>query len=214
MAKDQAHWLAGALPNHDEVERVEQIGPDLLRVVRKKAPPTTIGVLGLQMVQLTDCQPLLDGDPRPDFIVNIPKEAIWQGEAIDHLQEEGVGWGKMYDLYRALNSEDELSGYRNPGLSFIERIFKQHNNVAVAERISDQVYRLHRYKGDPVVVALTDAYDVTADAVRTAHQALGPFDVLLKNTPYGRISSQGQATAQSLNMEICNQSSIFTRLAK
>jgi hypothetical protein len=68
-------------------------------------------------------------------------------------------------------------------------------------------------KGDSVVVALTDAYEVTADAVRTAYDALAPFDVLLKNTPYGRISSQGQAAAAELGVEVCDQSSIFSRLA-
>lgn len=120
----------------------------------------------------------------------------------------------MYDLYRGLNFEDDLSAYRNPSLSFIERMFRQHRNVVRLERVFDQVYRLHRAKGDPVVVALTDAYEVTADAVRTAYETLSPFQVLLKNTPYGSISSQGKAAAAELGIEVCDQCSIFSRLSK
>ncbi|WP_300290455.1 hypothetical protein [Brevundimonas sp.] len=163
-------------------------------------------------VRMDDCEELLGGSPRPDFILNIPKSAKWLGDVIDTLEAQGLSWGKMYDLYRALNFENDVSDYRNPGLSFIERLFQQHRNVDHLERVSDQVYRLHRGKGEPVVVALTDAYEVTADAVRSAYGLLAPFDVLLKNTPYGRISTQGSAAAAELGIEICDQSSIFTRL--
>ncbi|WP_291832918.1 hypothetical protein [Brevundimonas sp.] len=212
MAKDHANWLVGVLPQHAEVTNLERLGPNLVRVDRKSAPPAIIGVISADQVRTADCEALLNGTPRPDLILNIPKAATWQGEVIDRLEAQGVAWGKMYDLYRALNMEDDVSSYRNPSLSFIERLFQQHRNVGYLERVSDQVYRLHRVTGGPVVVALTDAYEVTADTVRTAYGALAPFDILLKNTPYGRVSSQGWATAAELGIEICDQSSIFTRL--
>lgn len=213
MAKDHANWLIGVLPQHEEVVQVERLGLGLVRIDRKKAPPAIVGVISANPVQIADYEALLAGDPRPQFILNIPKAALWQGKAIDDLEAQGVAWGKMYDLYRGLNGEDDLSDYRNPSLSFIERLFHQHRSVVSVERVSDQVYRLHRTQGDPVVVALTDAYEVTADAVRTAYGALAPFDVLLKNTPYGRISQLGQAVAAELGVQVCDQSSIFARLA-
>lgn len=213
MAKDHLNWLISILPKHEEVAQIERIGPGLVRINRRKAPPAIVGVISANPVQIADYEALLAGDPRPHFILNIPKAAPWQGEAIDNLETQGVAWGKMYDLYRGLNSEDELSDYRNPGLSFIERLFHQHKNVLSVERVSDQVYRLHRRQGDPVVVALTDSYEITADAVRTAYGALAPFDVLLKNTPYGRISKLGQAAAAELGVQVCDQSSIFACLA-
>lgn len=214
MTKDHANWLIGVLPQHAEVAHVERIGHRLVRVDRKKAPSAIVGVIWANPVQIADYEALLVGDPRPQMILNIPKTALWVGEAIDKLEFEEVAWGKMYDLYRALNDEDDLSAYRNPSLLFIERLFRQHRNVIEVERVFDQVYRLHRAKGDPVTVALTDAYEVTADAVRTAYDVLAPFDVLLKNTPYGSISSQGQAVAAKLGVEVCDQSSIFSRLAE
>ncbi|MCG2669345.1 hypothetical protein ACFPFP_20550 [Bradyrhizobium sp. GCM10023182] len=213
MAKHNADWLIGVLPQHTEVTRVERLGADLVRVDRKKAPPAIIGVIWANPVEIANFEALLAGDPRPQFILNIPKAALWAGEAIDNLESEGVAWGKMYDLYRALNFEADLSAYRNPSLSFIERLFRQHRNVVQVERVFDQLYRLHRGKGEPVTVALTDAYEVTADAVRTAYEILAPFNVLLKNTPYGSISSKGKTAAAELGIEVCDQSSIFSRLA-
>lgn len=214
MAKHNTNWLIGVLPQHEQVARVEVIGADLVRVDRKKAPPAIIGVISANPVETANFEALLTGIPHPQFILNILKAALWAGEAIDNLESQGVAWGKMYDLYRGLNFEDDLSAYRNPSLSFIERMFHQHRNVVHVERVFDQVYRLHRAKGKPVAVALTDAYEVTADAVRTAYETLAPFDVLLKNTPYGSISSQGNAAAAELGIEVCDQSSIFSRLAK
>lgn len=213
MAKDPAKWLIGVLPQHDQVAQVERLGPGVVRIGRRNAPPAIVGVISANPVQIADYEALLASDPRPQFILNITKAAPWEGEAIDNLEAQGVAWGRMYDLYRGLNSEDDLSDYRNPSLSFIERLFHQHRNVVNVERVSDKVYRLYRRQGDPVVVALTDAYEVTADAVRTAYGALAPFDVLLKNTPYGRISQLGQVVAAELGVQLCDQSSIFARLA-
>ena len=176
--------------------------------------PAIVGVISADPVQIKDYEALLASDLRPQFILNIPKAAPWQGEAIDNLEAQGVAWGKMYDLYRGLNGEDDLSNYRNPSLLHIERLFRQHRSVVGIKRVSDQVYRLDRVRGDSVVVALTDAYEVTADAVRTAYETLAPFEVLLKNTPYGRISQLGLAAAAQLGVRVCDQSSIFARLAE
>lgn len=214
MAKDQVNWLIGVLPQHHEVEHVERLGPGIVQIDRKKAPRAVVGVISANPVQIADFDALLAGDAHLQFILNKLKTAPWTGEAIDFLEAQGVAWGKMYDLYRGLNLEDDLSNYRNPSLSFIERLFRQHRNVVDVERVFDLVYRLHREQGDPVVVALTDAYEVTADAVRTAHDALAPFDVLLKNTPYGKISSYGMSAAAELAIEVCDQSSIYSRLAE
>ncbi|CAO4181364.1 hypothetical protein [Methylorubrum extorquens] len=214
MAKDHANWLISSLQRHSEVTEAIRILPDIVRVDRRRAPSAIIGVISANPVQSSDYAALIAAVPQPVFILNIPKLALWTGESIAELKAKNIAWGKMYDLYRALNSEDDLSDYRNPSLSFVERYFRQHQNVIDIERIYDQVYRLHRGKGEPLLVALTDAYEVTADTVRTAYDLLAPFDILLKNTPYGRISSQGSAAAKGLGVEVCDQSSILDRISK
>lgn len=214
MAKDHANWLISSLQRHSEVTEAARVLPGIVRVDRRKAPSAIIGVISASPVQSSDYAALIAATPQPVFILNIPTLALWTGEAIAELEAENIAWGKMYDLYRALNSEDDLSNYRNPSLSFVERYFRQHRNVIDIERIYDQVYRLHRARGEPLLVALTDAYEVTADTVRTAYDSLAPFDILLKNTPYGSISSQGSVAAKGLGVEVCDQSSILDRISE
>jgi hypothetical protein len=213
MSKDNSNWLIGSLQRHEKVASVVRIERNVVQIDRKAAPSAIVGVISAKQVEIGDYTQLLSTKPRPQFILNIPNVALWTGQAIYDLECEGVAWGKMYDLYRALNQEDDVSVYRNPSWSFIERLFHQHNNINLVERLFDQVYRLHRKSGDSIVVALTDAYEVTADAVRTAYDTLAPFDILLKNTPYGRVSQLGRTVAGQLGVEICDQSSIFGRLA-
>ncbi|MCA3351302.1 MAG: hypothetical protein INF97_11955 [Roseomonas sp.] len=213
MSKDHSFWLIGSLQQHEKVARVVRLARDVIQIDRKEAPPAIVGVISTKRVEITDYTQLLSTEPRTQFILSIPNVALWTGRAINDLEFKGVAWGKMYDLYRALNNEANVSFYRNPSLTFIERLFNQHNNIVRVERLFDHVFRLHRKTGDSIVVALTDAYEVTADAVRTAYDTLAPFDVLLKNTPYGRVSQLGREVADQLGVEICDQSSIFGRLA-
>jgi hypothetical protein len=88
----------------------------------------------------------------------------------------------------------------------------QHSNVAFVTRLSDRAYRVHRVRGNDVVVALSQEYEMTADAVRTAFEHHKPFDVLFKTNPYGRISSQGQAAAETLGIEVLNAHGLWEYL--
>jgi hypothetical protein len=147
------------------------------------------------------------------MIVNIPTRASWTGEAIDKLEAEGIAFGKMYDLFRGLRRDDDLSAYRNPEFYFVERMIDQHRNVALRERLSDRVYRISRYVGPDLVIALSQDYEVTADVVRTARTDHAPFDVLFKTNPYGRISSQGREAADKLGIRVVDAEGFHQVLA-
>jgi hypothetical protein len=202
MSRDQSNWLVGVLPQHDSVTNAERIGRRMVRIERKEMPPVIVGILSANPVSPTDLEDLLATLPRPDFILNIPNNAAWTGEAIAKLEAEGIAFGKMYDLYRGLSREEDLSAYRNPEFGFAERLLKQHRNVASLTRLSDRAYRVHRFRGNDVVVALSQDYEVTADVVRTAFERHKPFDVLFKTNPYGRISREGWAVAEALGIQV------------
>ncbi|TMJ18009.1 MAG: hypothetical protein E6G93_13190, partial [Alphaproteobacteria bacterium] len=144
MGKDQSHWLIGALRQHTRVARAERISRSLVMVERKDLPPAIVGILSANPVTCADLEPLLSGEPQPAMIVNIPTRASWTGEALEKLAAEGIAFGKMYDLYRGLNQDDNLSNYQNPEYYFVERIIDQHRTVALQERRSDRVFRITR----------------------------------------------------------------------
>ena len=213
MGKDQSHWLIGALRQHTRVARAERISRSLVMVERKDLPPAIVGILSANPVTCADLEPLLSGEPQPAMIVNIPTRASWTGEALEKLAAEGIAFGKMYDLYRGLNQDDNLSNYQNPEYYFVERIIDQHRNVALQERRSDRVYRITRYVGPALVIALSQDYEVTADVVRTAYADHAPFDVLLKTNPYGRISQQAREAADKLGIQVVEQDELHKVLA-
>jgi hypothetical protein len=213
MPRDLSNWLVGVLPQHNEVTNAERISRGLVRIERKEMPPVIVGIPSANPVSSADLQSLLTKQPRPDFILNIPSNAAWTGEAINELRDEGIAFGKMYDPYRGLNTETDLSTYRNPEFEFVERLLEQHHNVTFLTRISDRVYRVHRVCGDDVIIALSQDYEMTADAVRTAFEQYEPFDVLFKTNPYGRISNQGRAVAKSLGIQVLDAEGIYNCLA-
>lgn len=147
------------------------------------------------------------------MIINIPTRALWTGEALERLAAEGIAFGKMYDLYRGLNQDDDLSSYQNPEYYFVERIIDQHRNVISRERRSDRVYRVVRRVGSELVIALSQDYEVTADVVRTLYADHAPLDVLLKTNPYGNISKQAREAADKLGVRVVEEEELHEVLA-
>jgi hypothetical protein len=208
MAKDMSNWLVGVLPDHTEIASASRVGRSLVHVERKNYPPALVAVISADPVTLSDLNLILTINPLPAFVLNIPKAAGWTGEAILELESKGVAYGKMYDLYRALNQEHNLSDYKNPEIYFVQRIFNQHRNVAFSARLSDRKYRLIRHNGDDLFVALTDAYEVTADVVRTCHSRQAPFEILFSTNPYSRIATSALDVAHSLGIHVVNATAL------
>ncbi len=212
MAKDQSRWLVGVLPRHTEVAQAERIGRSLVKIERNGKSSVVVGILSANPVTCADLEPLIAAVPRPAMIVNIPTRASWSGDAIEKLEAEGIAFGKMYDLFRGLH-ENNLSAYQNPEYHFVERIIDQHRNVASRKRISDRVYRIVRHIGPDVVIAMTQAYEVTLNEVRTAYADHAPFDVLLKTNPYGRISVSGREVLEKLGVRVAEEDELYGILA-
>lgn len=216
MNSDRSLWLARNLLKHDEVATAERIGPGLVSVKRKtpSRPSAIVGVVAVKRVTVDDVDPFLVSGNRPDIIINVPNNALWDGSAIELLESEGIAFGKMYDLYRGLNQEGELSQYQNPEFFFTERIFDQNDHVAYRERVSDRAYRLSMMNGEVIVVVLSQDYEVTADTVRTSYSDHKPFDILLKTNPYGRISTEAVNVAAEVGIRLADAKSFYKVLRR
>lgn len=193
-----AVFVAGGLQTHNEVSDVQVIAADLIQVRRKKYDSFIVGVVSTSLVTPETIGTLVS-DSRVDFIANIPKEAIWTGEAIDIAQTEGLGWGGIKDLFSAAASPS-ARGFVRKEYGFAERIFSQHTAVKSYERVMDRVYKLNRGGRPPVTVVLVNEYDMTADHVRTAWERYGPFTDILANDPNCRFSPESEQAAKDLNV--------------
>lgn len=213
MIKNESEWLLSSLLVHREVSGVTRVNDFLVAIARKEMPGCIVAAISGTRVTETDLEPLLTTGVRPEMIVSIPKGMVWEGAAIRRLESVGVAYGRMYDLYRAINNEADLSKYINPELFYVRRLFAQHPNVIESEPVTDRLYVLRRHLGQEILVALSDDYEVTADVVRTACDKHGDFHVLLKNNPYGRISRQGIEAAAKLGFKILDQEDFFRMLS-
>ena len=193
-----AAFVANSLQTQNEVSEVSVIDTSLVQISRKKYPGFIVGVVSASLVTAQVIENLVS-DPRIDFIANIPKEAIWNGEAIDIAKSKGIGWGGIGDLFSAAASPS-ARGFVRKEYTFAERIFSQHSAVKSVERLFDRVYKLERHNQTAVTVALVNEYDVTADSVRTALERYGPFTDILANNPNCRFSPEAKQTAKNLGI--------------
>src|SRR5690606_36426847 len=111
--------------------------------------------------------------------------AIWHGCAIDYLHRHHVGWGGLGEIFSALHTID-YGAIQKREYEFVEHGLLKHTRVARLERLYDRVFKVHRTGVlKPLVVALINSYELSADEVRNAVKNYGKFDLILKTNPNG-----------------------------
>jgi hypothetical protein len=77
----------------------------------------------------------------------------------------------------------------------------------------DRLYLLHRTRGLPdFAVALVEAYDLSAEDIRNAHDLYGQFNAVLKMTNYGSITTAAHEAAGSIGAEAFGLGDLLSRL--
>jgi hypothetical protein len=158
-------------------------------------------------------RPLLSQATKPEFVMNVPSKSIWSGAAIEMVHATPAAFGGLGDLARAARGGD-VPSYRNKEFEFYERAIRQHSNVRDVGRVYDHVFEVLRRHGDSLIVALLDGYHVSAEDVRNARDRYGRFDVGVKMTSYGSVTSQAEAAAESMGAEAVTLKGLMSRLAR
>jgi hypothetical protein len=178
------------------------LASQIVKIVREKHGPFLAGTIATERVDGSAIEPLLTGSFHLEFIVNIPRESYWTGEAIDLVTQNSVAFGGFGDLISAVSLPD-VRQYVNKEFAFAERILSQHSAVADIKRVYDRLYLVKRTGLSDVRIALLNAYDLTADHVRTARARYGKFSAIFHTNPSGRPTSAAQAAAASIGARIC-----------
>lgn len=182
---------------------IEWLGEDLCQVEREKVgfPGFLLGIVWEHHVTQEDVVPFLDSNV--DFVVSIPSGAYWDGAAIRACERGGAGWGGVGTLKSGCN-QPELSSVTAKETYFARRALRQHSNVATVEYLNSLMFEVTLLRGKVFRVALSDAYDVTSEHVRTAWDQIGPFHLVLKNNPNGSITQDARDSAGSLGVQVLN----------
>jgi hypothetical protein len=147
------------------------------------------------VVEPSDVTPLFE-NADPQFIVNVPTLAIWTGAAINMVHEQKAAFGGLGDLIRT-SRESYVPSYRYREYRFVEQGLSQHSAVMSLTRLYDRKFIVHRLRHSDLTLVMVDAYQVSADDVRTARDRYGSFDTILKMTSYGGVTTVAREAAAS-----------------
>lgn len=207
------YWVADKIKTVNDVQNIEVVESQILNI-RRKHDSFMLGTTAVERVDNIVVQTLTEKSHTLSFIVNIPKESYWTGEAIDLVSQYSIAFGGMSDLYRALSNRMDVRRYRNPEFSFFERILEQHDIVRKLERIHDRKYILKRRKLPDFTIVLLNEYELTKDHVRRARQIYRIFDAILITNPNGNATTQARITAKSMNIDIYKLGQLMARINK
>ena len=208
-------WAANRLAtNEHSVKVIERTPEDLLVVGVTDDYTFAVAVLGVQdIVQVSHVQPLFVGTNKPQLVVNVPLKTLWSGAAIDLLHSVPASFGTLGDIDRAAQTK-RAELFRDKKMGFFINAMGQHKNVSAVSYVYDSVFRVDRWNGESVIVAVIDAYNMSAEDVRNAKTRIGHFDVVVKSTSHGSITDQAEAAAKSMGAEALTFGGLMLRLEK
>lgn len=206
-------WVAEKLGERRDLKIVGRTPEDFLIVRSRSNYAFFVAALSVQnTIGLVDVEPLFVGTNKPQLIINVPSDILWSGAAIDRIHSESASFGRLRDVARVADTGD-ASSYRDRNMSFFINMLSQHPNVSGVSYIYENVFKADRMAGASFVVAVIEAYNMSAEDVRNARNRLGHFDVVVKSTSYGSITNQAEAAAKSIGAEALTYGQLMGRLA-
>ena len=214
MSQNVTDWVAQRLREIDSLEIVGRTSEDFLIVRSKDEYTFLVAVLGLRnLIGQSDLEPLFTGANKPQLIINVPTDTLWSGSAIHYIHAQCAAFGSLGDVSRAACTGDAGS-FRDGNMGFFINAMKQHTNVFDVSYVNDRVFEVDRINGANLTVAIIDAYNMSAEDVRNARARLGNFDVVVKSTSYGSITSQAKEAAHSMGAEALTFRDLMGRLSR
>ncbi len=196
-----ASWCCEKLISHEKIASVSPDGGNLVRLLHKEMDePVLIATMSRRVVSASELHRVYTSI-NVEFVLNLPKDALFQEDAIEMSELLGFGLGGLGDLYVAAN-ERNFQRYIPKELRFILRGLRQHSSVKTVVRINNRMLMVRRIALEDKRVLLINDYDLTADAIRTGIEEFGKPDVVLASHPSCRISTEGKSAAASCGVQI------------
>lgn len=190
-----AQWACEKLISHSEILGVMPSGANQIRLEVKDFPvPVFVSTMSDPHVDLSRVPPSFL-DPQTQFLLNIPKEAYFDGDLLAAAANIPVGVGGLGDLYVAAGEKD-FRRYIPKEPRFILRGLGQHTAVSGVRRMNDRTYLISKHRGDPVQVLALNEYDVSADVIRGGIAKYGLPRFVLASNPNCRISPEATAAVR------------------
>lgn len=214
MSDDVIGWVAGKIAARGECQAIELTPEGFLSITSSGAGTFLLAVLGVKgVVERCHVEPIFAGKVKPDFVVNVPSKTKWGGSAIHHIHSEDAAFGTVGEVSKAARSKN-VGWYRNKGMEFFINAMMQHKNVRDVSYVYENVFFVGRKVGESLTVAVIEAYNMSAEDVRNARAQLGAFDIIVKSSSYGSVTTNASEAARSMGAEALTFKELMVRLAK
>jgi hypothetical protein len=192
-----AEWCCEKLLSHKDIIEVTPTSRNGVRITIKDLPQSVlVATMSNPRVKLETVPDEFHANDT-EFLLNIKKDAYFDGDLLSVAAGISVGVGGLSDLYVA-TGEKEFRTYIPKETQFILRGLEQHTAVRAVTRINDRTYRVIKHNGSVVTVLALNEYDLTSDALRTGINKYGRPDIVLASNPNCRISSAATNTGSSV----------------
>lgn len=203
------NWCQEKVSSNDSVESIEIIDDNHVEIRCQNSEVYNVAVISESYITMDLIEKVIKDNTQ--FLFNIKKEPLIEGEVLAYAEVKRFGIGGFGDIMRAINNEN-LTEYQNPETKFIMEGLKQHTNVYSIIRLDNRRYKVIKigFKED-TILALND-YDLTAEKVREAKSKYRTFDVILASNPNARISNIANDVAKELGLKILTWRQLLGRL--
>jgi len=148
-----------------------------------------------------------------DFLCGYRSQCVWEGKAIQYLEQNRVGWGNFGTLCSAA-----LDGNANSAphkvYKFSYRLLLQHRLIATVDREFDRIHRITLLNGATFRIGMIADYEPTAENVRALWERFGPVDIVWNTNPNGSPPPEACGAGRELGCEVIKWDELKERLSE
>jgi hypothetical protein len=205
-------FIASMFEKVDDVVTGVELDGDHVRVHREHARPVRVGIVRRRDVHAAGIAHLFDGDL--DFVANVPRDGLFQEDAIALCREAGVGWGGLADAMRAFHL-DNPGGYTSGEMGFVLAGLHRHSYVDSVSFLDSRRLLVTRVHGlEPLVLYIEEKYQAEVAAVHFALDRCWPFDIFASTNPNRGPTAQAESAAAEAGVEILRWGPTLSRLRR
>ncbi len=194
-------WVAAKLEEHKKFTAVSAISSNRVRILRTIGDEHEVATMSLPRVNESDLLDILTLEAGVSFVVNIPRDAYYEGKTLELAKNKKIVLGYLGDLFRAMELEQPRT-YVNPEVKFILRGLEQHSRVSSVRRLDDRRYRMERLGLSSVIVLALHDYDLSADSIRNAIDKYGHCDAILAANPNCRLTTLAYEVVENSGVQV------------
>lgn len=184
------HQLSGELVEDEVIRISNEDQPDVLAVIS-----------AAREIDRPTAEAYRVNRPDMDFLCGYRTTCVWHGEAINYLENHGIGWGSAGTLISAV-----LDGKANTASHktywFSDRLLRQLGVVREVVREFDRVHRITLKNGKAFRIAMIADYEPNANAVREVWDRFGAIDIAWNINPNGSPSIEAIDAGKELGCEV------------